>query len=154
MNHYVKILLLPLTVAVVLLACTSAPQFSDVQNKDWHLIEVRTKPEIDFNRSKLAEEGFGEIFTLRFEAERVNGVAAPNRFFAPYEQGKNQALTIKPIAGTLMAPLREPEKLKEKDYFTYLQNTSKWNLAGGNLELHSKTGNGTEVILVFAPAAK
>jgi hypothetical protein len=52
-----------------------------------------------------------------------------------------------------MAPLREPEKLKEQNFFAYLQNTVKWNLAGGNLELYSTEEDGTGVVLVFVPAS-
>ncbi|MCL2761970.1 MAG: META domain-containing protein [Treponema sp.] len=155
MKHYAKLTILLLAAVPVLIACTGAPKFSNIQNKDWYLTEVRTKPEIDFDRKQLAEENFGEIFTLRFESERISGVAAPNRYFAPYEQqGKDRALTIKTIAGTFMAPLREPEKLKERDYFAYLQNTTKWNLVNGKLELHTKSEDSTNVTLIFTPAAK
>jgi hypothetical protein len=50
-----------------------------------------------------------------------------------------------------MAPLREPEKLKEQEFFAYLQNATKWNMVKGNLELHSADNNGTATVLVFAP---
>ncbi|MCL2879838.1 MAG: hypothetical protein FWF29_06310, partial [Treponema sp.] len=54
------------------------------------------------------------------------------------------------IAGTMMAPLWEPEKLKEQDYFTYIQNAYKWSFTkDGTLELSSKNADGTEVVLVY-----
>jgi heat shock protein HslJ len=137
-------------------ACKSTPNFADVSGKEWKLIDVRVNNvSIKFDRNTLVSEGFGEIFTLIFDAERISGVGAPNRYFAPYTLDKNQAISIKTIAGTLMAPLRQPEKLKEQDYFIYLQNTYKWNLVKGNLEFSTKDGNGTEATLVFmAPALK
>ena len=140
--------------AMALVACAGNPaasgaQFSDVLNKEWRLTEVQTTPAIDFDRDKLVKEGFGDIFVLRFDGERVSGVGAPNRFTAPYTQDGKQDLSIKPAASTLMAPIREPEKLKEHDYFTYLQNTATWELAGGKLRLHTKGADGTDAILVF-----
>jgi len=155
MNRYVKKMALWASAVFTLAACASAPKFADVMSKDWNLVEVRIKPEnIIFERSKLVEEGFGDIFTLRFDTERVNGVAAPNRYFAPYTLAEKQGITIKTVAQTLMVPLREPEKLKEHDFFVYLQNTDKWNFTKGKLELYSKGEDGAEAVLVFDPAGK
>jgi hypothetical protein len=53
-----------------------------------------------------------------------------------------------------MAPLREPEKLREYDYFLYLQNAYKWNIANGNLELYSKGADDSEVLLTFSSGGK
>jgi hypothetical protein len=136
-------------------ACAGAPRFSSALNKDWNLIEVRTKTAaITFDRNQLATEGFGEIFTLRFDAERVNGVGAPNRYFAPYKTANNQAIAIQTVAGTMMVPLHEPEKLKEHDFFKYLENTYKWNLVKDNFQLYTKSENGAETILIFVPSGK
>jgi heat shock protein HslJ len=137
--------------AVSLSGCSSAPKFSDVSGKEWKLIEVRVQPEnIRFDRSTLIAEGFGEIFTLNFDVERISGMAAPNRYFAPYELGASQAISVKNVAGTLMAPLREPEKLKEKEFFNYLHNAYKWNLnKEGRFELLTKGDDGGEAVLVF-----
>jgi heat shock protein HslJ len=157
MNRFAK-LFVPVLLGVTALAVTiillgACSGFSGaVMNKDWSLIEARTSPaDIFFNRSMLKQEGFGEIFTLRFDKDRVNGVAAPNRYFAPYKQEDRQVLSIQQVAGTQMAPLTSPERLKEQDFFIYLQNTYKWGIVGKNLELYSKNAAGTEVVLVFAP---
>lgn len=151
MNRYVValmatlLLLAPLTVA-----CMNNSQFSDVLGREWQLAQVRVKPEnININRDKLAEEGFSGIFTLRFDEERISGVGAPNRYFAPYALSDKQGLAIENIAGTLMAAISEPEELKEHEFFTLLRNTYRWNLAGKNLELHTKGENGSEAVLVF-----
>jgi heat shock protein HslJ len=155
MKQYAKILILLLSVVSLFMACSSAPKFSDVKDKDWYLVEVRMSPKnIDFDRSKLVEEGYEDIFSLRFDVERANGVGAPNHYFAPYKLAGKQGITINAIAQTQMAPLREPEKLKEHDFFTYLQKTDKWNLEKGNLELYSQGEDGKEAVLVFTPAGK
>jgi heat shock protein HslJ len=132
-------------------SCKSAPNFADVSGKEWKLIEVQVKNKnIGFDRSALAAEGFGDIFTLKFDTERISGAGAPNRYFAPYTLDKNQAISIKTIAGTLMAPLRQPEKLKEHDYFMYLENSYKWDLAGGKLELLTKAEDSSETKMIFS----
>ncbi|MDR0494746.1 MAG: META domain-containing protein [Treponema sp.] len=155
MNHYAKTAVFWPVMALILMACAGTPQFSGVQGRDWDLVEIRTGEEsVQFDRGQLEEEGFDDIFTLRFDAERVNGIGAPNRFFAPYTLAEKQGITIKTIAATLMASIREPEKLKERDYFVYLQNAVKWNIAGGSLELYSKTEDGSEIVLVFMDSGK
>jgi heat shock protein HslJ len=149
MKRSVK-LFVPALLAVILLGACSGFS-SAVMNKNWNLIEARTTPaDIIFDRSLLKKEGFGEIFTLRFDKDRANGVAAPNRYSASYRQADKQALSIQPVAGTRMAPLAAPERLKEQDYFDYLKNTYKWNIVDKKLELYSKNESGAEVVLVFA----
>jgi heat shock protein HslJ len=152
MNRYAKIMTLLLTIIAVSFACTSSPKFSDVLDKDWKLIAVNGSGNITFDRNKLVEEDFADIFTLRFDKERVDGVGAPNRFFAPYTLADKQGISISAVAQSQMVPLREPEYLKEQDFFAYLQNATKWNLVKGKtLELHSTDKDGAAVVLVFAP---
>jgi heat shock protein HslJ len=152
MNCYAKITALLLIVIAVPFACSSTPKFSNVVDKDWKLIAVRGGSEgITFDRNKLVEEDFADIFTLRFDKERVNGVGAPNRYFAPYTLSDKLGISIKAMAQTQMAAVREPEYLKEQDFFAYLQNTTKWNIVNKNLELYSTDKDGAAVVLVFAP---
>jgi heat shock protein HslJ len=142
-------------VVVFCAACVSGPKFSSVADKNWQLVEARIRPnEIVFDRNVLLKEGFPDIFTLRFDAERVNGIGAPNRYFASYTLAANQSITIETVAGTLMAPLHEPEKLKEHDFFLYLQNTYKWNSTKNNLELYTRGEDGVETVLIFALEGK
>ena len=137
-------------VALVLGGCGSAPQFSDVTGKEWRLIEVRTQPHnIVLDRTTLRAEGFGDIFTLRLDAERMSGVGAPNRYTAPFTLAENQAIRVQPVAGTLMAAFHEPEKLNEREFFVYVQNAYRWNLANGRFELYTRGDDGTEATLVF-----
>ncbi|MDR0442024.1 MAG: META domain-containing protein [Treponema sp.] len=136
---------------VLTASCGSAPKFSDVVGKEWKLIEVHIDGKsINFDRSALVNDGFGEIFTLTFDAEMIGGTGAPNRYSAPFTPGNKQTLTVLPARATLMAPIREPEKFKEHDFFIFIQNTYEWNLVNTNLELHSKSENGAEVKLVFS----
>jgi hypothetical protein len=48
-----------------------------------------------------------------------------------------------------MATIREPEKLREHDFFTYIQNTYEWKITDSNLELKSKTARGEDVVMVL-----
>jgi heat shock protein HslJ len=142
--------LLSLAVVVALAACAGVPSFSEVSGKEWKLIEVRTEPEnIIFDRDKLIEEGFGDIFTLNLDAGQISGRGAPNRYFGPYELGKDQAISVKNVAGTLMAPIVEPEKLKEREFFAYLQNVYKWDIKKGRLELSTRGVDEREAVMVF-----
>jgi heat shock protein HslJ len=149
MKYFTTQMAVLLAFVCVTLACASGSKFSDVKDKNWELVEMRNKSEtVLFDRNKLKEEGFDNIFTIRFDADRVSGVGAPNQYSAPYTSADKQAITIKPAIQTMMAPLREPEKLKEHEFFSYLMSTTKWNIDNGNLELYSR-GDGGEVVLVF-----
>ena len=131
--------------------CQSAPAFSDVLENEWKLTDVRiNNKSINFDRNELASQGFGDIFTLTFSSDRLSGAGAPNRYFAPYTLGENQSISVGNVAGTLMVSFMEPDKLKEHEYFMYLQNAYKWNLVKNNLELSSKGADGGDVVLVFS----
>ena len=128
----------------------TVPAFSDVLGKEWKLTDILIGGKsINFDRKTLLAD-IGDIFTLTFDAERLNGVGAPNRYFTSYTHGENQALSIRTVASTRMAPIMEPDKLKEHEYFMYIQNTYRWNLKGGKLELFSKTEKGLETVLIFS----
>jgi heat shock protein HslJ len=98
----------------------------------------------------LKTQNAGDIFTLTFDGERVSGVAAPNRYSSPYELGEGKKITIKMGISTRMASIFEPERLREQDFLTYIQNTYEWNLVDNKLELFSKNENDEKVRLVFS----
>ena len=128
-------------------AAGSSADITGIQGKDWILAEIRTGPDIvRINRTA----GANEVYTLRFEADRIGGVAFPNRYFAPYTSGEANALTIGMAGSTMMASLFERDDLKENEYFAYLQKVFCWELKNGTLELHSFNVNNVEVILVFS----
>ena len=151
MRVFSKLAIMFVLLLILAASCKSGPKFSDVSGKDWLLIEVKTEPQnISFNRQTLKTEGFENIFTLKFDKDRLAGVGAPNRYTAPYKVDKNQAMSIQMIAGTMMATIHEPEKLKEHDFYTYLQNVNKWNLSNNKLELYTKNADGVAAILIFS----
>jgi len=153
MNRYVQLAVLFAAAVFTQTSCAGVPGFTDVRDKNWKLMEIRAgEDNVIFQRSMLTQEVPKDAFTLRFDAERVNGAGCPNRYVAPYTLAKKQAIDIKTIAGTLMAALFEPEQLKEREFFAYLEKADQWNLVKGNLELRSKNDEGAEVVLVFALA--
>ena len=150
MKACIKLSMAVVLVLMTVISCSSGPKFSDVIGKEWQLVEVKAESQsITFNRDNLNAEGFGNIFTLNFDAERLSGVGAPNRYTAPYKVAKDQAISVSLVAGTLMAAIREPEKLKEHDYFNYMQNAYKWNFSNGRLELYTKNADGKEAVLIY-----
>ena len=140
---------LVLTGAVLLAACGSTPQFGDILNRTWKLASIQTGTgNIILDRNQLIAQGFEDVFTIQF-ADQVSGRGAPNRYFGPYEAGKDRGLSIKKVAATLMAPIREPDKLKEREFFNYLENAYRWNINQGNLEISTKGEGGVEAVMVF-----
>jgi heat shock protein HslJ len=128
------------------IALSTGPGFSEVLGKNWKLVQVRINGAASaFDRAPLGE---GDSFTLTFDAERLAGKAAPNRYFSDYTLGGGQEITVKLIGSTKMASFIEPAALKEHDYLQYLQNAVRWDLVKGNLELSGKT-DGADVTLVF-----
>ena len=148
-------------ITTILIGCASAPQRAgltgsvaladnELAGKEWKLTEVRINGvSTGFNRSDLAQSGYTDAFTLSFEAEMLGGLGAPNRYSAPYTLKTGNQITISLIRATLMAPLREPDKLREHDYFGYLQNAVSWNFVNNNLQINSKTEDGKTVILIY-----
>jgi hypothetical protein len=140
----------------MLTACTSSPSASDKSSgfsaalgKDWRLVGIRSENgDISLDRSLMEAEGVGDAFTLRFEEERINGMALPNRYFGPYVQ-EGQSISFKGIASTLMAGSNELDVLKEHEYFGYLDRVQSWAWRRGRLELQSTTPQGQPAILIY-----
>jgi heat shock protein HslJ len=181
MKKFVKTIVLLMCVAVIAASCANAPEtsgaqapavaadaagadssgiqppaandFSNVQEKGWYLAEIRIGQErIVINRAVWAGEGFGNNFTLRFDENQIGGAGAPNRYRGPYSLEESNGMSIGMIASTQIFAFREPEEIKEHEFFALLANVVKWNLAGKNLELYSEREDGTEAVLVFVPA--
>jgi heat shock protein HslJ len=112
---------------------------------DWFLVEIQTADAlVDLNRPKLAAESMGDVFSLRFTGEgetRVSGKAAPNRYSAPCQWGDGNTLTIGLTAATRMLAFKEPDALKEQEFFTYLSAVNHWEISPqGRLELTTRSG--------------
>ena len=124
--------------------------FVDVEGKEWILSEIRTAGiSAWIDRQKLEADGMGGFFIISFNEGRLNGMGAPNRCFGPYTASSNRTLNIGDIASTMMAAFREPQGLREHEYFDYLSNVKRWDLWDGKLELYSINNTGKEVVLVF-----
>jgi len=122
---------------------------SSLVGHDWKLIEVYIGGlNTQFTRSSLPNE-LRDCFTLKFDGQMASGTGAPNLYSAPYTVGDDQTIRIMMMRSTLMASLFEPENLKEHDFFTYVQNSTSWRIAGGQMELYSKTADDREVRMVF-----
>lgn len=158
-----KLFILFYLTAVLLTECKSTPQaepvpetlviiqdFSDVKDREWNLMEIRINgKDIEFNRDALEKEGFRDVFTIIMDDQTISGTGAPNRYSAPYTLGEGQEINVQLVRATLMATIREPEKLREHDFFTYIQNTYEWKTTDSNLELKSKTAKGEDVVMVL-----
>jgi heat shock protein HslJ len=130
----------------------SSPDFKEIRGREWLLTAlISPAGNIDLSRQKLETEEMGDYYTLRFDEERLNGMAAPNRYSAPYTLGDSQTLSIGPAAATLMMGIKTPE-LAEQDYFAFLNRVSRWHYGADKLELHTFLEDGREAVLIFQEA--
>jgi len=132
----------------------SGAVFKDVAGKEWFLSEVRNSGNtVTIDRQKLAADNMGGSFSITFNENQVNGMGAPNRFFAPFTTGSNNSLGIGNLASTMMFAFKEPEGLNEKEYFDYLSKVTRWNLRDGQLELFctvsDTVSDRSDAVLVF-----
>lgn len=132
--------------------------FQNVEGKEWFLSEVKSAgATVRMDRQKLAADNMGGVYTINFQKDqtatenRASGMGAPNRFFAPYTVGSNRAIKIGNAASTMMMAFKEPDGLKENEYFAYLSRVTRWDLRENRLELYSSNNAGSEVILIFTP---
>ena len=157
MKKYISGLCIVLVLWVIALPASGAPAhdggaaFKDIEETEWMLTEyVSAGKTVRLDRPKIEAE-MGKIYVIYFlEEGRLSGIGAPNRFNAPYSEGANRSLSIGNIASTMMLAFREPDDLKERDYFGYLSGVTRWDLRDGRLELYSIDANGTETVLVFS----
>ncbi|MCL1837483.1 MAG: META domain-containing protein [Treponema sp.] len=129
-------------------------QFSDVMDRDWLLAELRLEKGVTvIDRSKPTEDGYGWIFSIRFDDERASGIGAVNRFRgAFYTLSEDQGISIGMIAQTMMASIYEQDNLDEFLYFGWLQDVKQWRLVDDKLELHATAEDGSQAVLLFTPA--
>ena len=152
-----------LVLILVMMSCASNSQrlqestgggsmlnFSDVIGKEMKLITVFVSGgDINFKRDTLPEP-LANAFTLKFDDRIAGGMAAPNRYTAPYTLGENQSITIGLMATTLMASFIEPENLNEQTFIGFMQNAYAWTIENNNLVLLCKNAEGYEVRMVYA----
>jgi heat shock protein HslJ len=125
--------------------------FSDVQGKTWQLSEIKSGSDtVVLDRAQLEADNLGDVYSLKFDDKQASGKAAPNTYRGPYTLGEGDQIAIGNAAATLMAAVKEPEALKEHEYFAYLAKVNKWGVASGLLSLWTADDAGSEVVLVFA----
>ena len=125
--------------------------FSRVQRIDWNLAEVKGgSASVIIDRTNVQRE----IYSIRFEADRVRGRGANNSYFASYTSGANNSLSIKRIAGTYMVPLFEMENFTEYEYFRHLEKVYRWEFHDWKLKLYTYDEHGAGVTLEFIPIYK
>jgi hypothetical protein len=125
--------------------------FSRVRLIDWNLKEVKKEAgTVIINRDKVQRE----IYSIRFQDDRIRGRGADNIYFAPYTVGVNNSLSIKKIAGTYMLPIFETEGFSEYEYFRHLERVCRWEFHDWKLRLYTYDENKGEVILEFVPIYK
>jgi len=152
-----KQILLFLLVVVMIMSCkTTKPvsSFSGVIGKEWKLIEVQLDGTpfnriVLYDRNDLKKNNVGSVYTLTFNAERLSGTAAPNKYNAPYTLGDGNSIKIEMIVSTQMAPIVQPEKLQEQAFYNYMQNVEQWGTDNDKLVLQSKAENGNVIKLIF-----
>jgi len=125
--------------------------FSRVQRLDWNLAEVKSgSATVIIDRTNAQTE----IYSIRFQEDRIRGRGANNIYFAPYIAGANNSLSIRRIASTFMAPIFEMENFSEYEYFRYLERAYRWEFHDWKLKLYTYDENNGEAILEFVPIYK
>ena len=128
-------------------AAKSSAGFDMVLGRDW-ILEEFTSASVT-TRIDRTKSGGIEIYSLRFETQRLGGSGAPNRYSASYTTGEDKTISIGMVSSTRMAPIFENENLREYDYFGCLQKVYRWDLRNGKLELYTKSETGNEAVLIF-----
>jgi heat shock protein HslJ len=157
----INLALFTLLAAVLFGACAGAPATTETPavslqslfGREWLLTAViQAGSPTAFTRAELDDMGASDAFTLTISAEAVSGKAFPNRYRGPYTAGEGSALTIGPVAGTLMAAFKEPQGLTESQYYRLLANVTRWNYTNDQLELITTNDEGLEMGLIYSKA--
>ncbi|GHU58101.1 hypothetical protein FACS189444_1260 [Spirochaetia bacterium] len=131
-----------------------AVSFSAAFGREWKLTAVKSAAPVntggrEFSRQELQEIGMADAYTLQIDEARLSGKAAPNRYFTSYFLGDGYDIQVNPVAGTLMMSLKEPEGLKEQEYFAYLALVNRWDLHQDVLTLYTVNTGGEETLLIY-----
>jgi hypothetical protein len=130
---------------------TNSVFFSKIKRIDWDLTEVKSESAtVIIDRTKAQRE----IYSIRFQEDRIRGRGADNIYSAPYNLGVNNSLSIQRIARTYMVPIFEMDNFRETEFFQYLERVNRWEFQDWKMKLHTQDENGTEVILEFIPIYK
>lgn len=118
----------------------------------WYLWEIRSGDAVlDINRSGLKADGVEDAYSLRFDRDdRVFGKAMPNTYHGPCTWEDDLVLRFGNMASTKMLALKEPDSLKEQEFFDYLARVDRWALTSdAQLLLRSAGKDGLQAVMVF-----
>ncbi|MDR0910043.1 MAG: META domain-containing protein [Spirochaetaceae bacterium] len=117
-------------------ACASSG-FEAAEGKVWLLTAIEGNlPEAAFTREDIPEGNNtreNAWFSLSFDAGKVSGIGAPNRFNGPFATDGSKISQSGPFASTMMLALNAPETLSESTFFKLLQDASSWELGENQL---------------------
>jgi hypothetical protein len=125
--------------------------FESITEKIWRLSAIKfTYSSIQLDRAAMQDAGMDEMYVLQFNEEGMNGKALSNYYFAPYAKQEGKEVAFHQIVGTLAADPDSPEagSLREEDYYQYLQQVTRWNVTGNQLELSSED---SKITLYYTP---
>ena len=129
---------------------SKSSDFDAIKNRVWKLAEVKDSlGKLTFESEKLDKEQFGDVYTMQFDDTFASGKAAPNRYNAAYALGSGNVISFKPAASTRMLAFKEPEGLREHEFYGLLQKASSWNLIENRLFIYTRTAENPDLILVF-----
>jgi hypothetical protein len=138
-------------------SCAGGASFNTIQGKEWKLVELRidspesSRDPINFDRTKLKSEEMDDIFILTFSTSaEVSGRAAPDTYTASYERGTGQSLSLKQVNITHSDRVIAPERLREAEYFAFLEKIDRWEFSQNKLELYSVSLDGKKAVLIFS----
>jgi heat shock protein HslJ len=93
-----------------------------------------------------------DIYTIRFEANRLTGIGAPNTYFASYSVGEYSDLSIWGVGSTRVSPIFQEKAFSENEYFKCLKSAATWYRLEEKLVLYTYPEDDYDnpLILVFS----
>ncbi|GMO39404.1 MAG: hypothetical protein Ta2F_15810 [Termitinemataceae bacterium] len=132
-------------------ASTGTTSTDSIKNRTWLLSQIKVgEGDITLNRTQMASNNKGDYYILQFTSEGISGIAAPNRYFAPFATSEGNFFKLQPIVGTMMANNMNIGGLAENEYYWYLQRAVRWQLSGNSLQLFVQDPQKPdEIIMIF-----
>jgi heat shock protein HslJ len=124
--------------------------YEELLNIVWLLSEIQVNyGKTALDRTAMAANGMGDIYTLQLTEEGISGKAAPNRYFTTFELRHNHDFRIRPIVGTMLPANINVGGLMENEYYWYLQRATHWEIVNNALELYAYPAQNESVVLRY-----
>lgn len=138
--RYPKAILLLLTAALVLTACSRGGD--DLEGTEWELATIGGSAAVA-----------GVSATIVFDENDVaHGSGSCNRFVGGWESGRGDSLTITTGPMTMIA-CPDPAGAQETAFVNALNRTSSYRLSGDTLTLRNASGNDLATLTKLVPSA-